>query len=530
MDDEIIVTYIEPDVIVSETENIERPRIKKKRAIQVPYIPPVFLRPNTVASHIEEAISPPEPFDISKVNLIGEFVFLESGQIKSRSLEIKVFRPYVVHLIDMILRKNMEVHFEKPSSVSFSVTDNVRTPSGRELNPLSFPVFSPIFLKPSGDIGFSVTTEVKLLIATKSPKGVPEIELPVEDMILRAFGTSAPFFKEGPVIILAKKPESKRFGYIEFLKRLLREVYRIRAGGLPVAYHVLLPGDPERLRSIKAGNSIFVLEWEGRTKPEEKLKDYQLIIIEKVRELFSQGFGFLVFYGNDDFLEWVRTKIFVSRKATSNLNGNTKLSLVPRWIELGLKSPEDFERLIEHFWGFYEELSLENEGFDYLVSYFEGQYHEFMEGYVKTINIRGKTVPSALYIEGNAGESLIHYALKAFVFERLVEDYGVNPEDIETEYPEGDIRIDVYIKTRDTAIEVETFYGETIPLLKLRKDVETRLNTKSELWIVLPPSSYLLFKNDVQAFIKWTSAEPKYRNRVKIFTVDIKNKKLVQIT
>ncbi|AJC72749.1 hypothetical protein X802_06710 [Thermococcus guaymasensis DSM 11113] len=159
-----------------------------------------------------------------------------------------------------------------------------------------------------------------------------------------------------------------------------------------------------------------------------------------------------------------------------------------------------------------------------------------MESYARTIRIKGKTVPSALYIENNPGETLTHYALKAFVFERLVEDYDVSPNDIETEYSEGDIRIDVHVrirnqhKSQDIAIEIETFYGEALPLLKLRKDVESRLATKSELWIVLPPYSYLLFKNEVHAFIKWISTKPEYRNRVKVFTVDVENRRLIQVS
>lgn len=532
-EEEIIVTEATPSAMVSKEEGTKTTPIKK-RTIKVPLLIPVFQKPADVTIRITETVSPPEPFDLTKIRPIEKLVFLKAEKVGAIDVRTEVFTPHSVHLLDAITKKLPEVHFEEPNPVTLNVTEDVRTPQGRDLSSFSIPVITPVFLKSSGNVGYSITTEVELLTATKSGGKVPEIELPAEDVFSKAFGLGVSFLPEGPVIILAKKPKEKEFGYIEFLKRLLRELYRVRVGGLPTAYHVMLPGDPERLQSLRAGNSIFVIDWEVGKKPEEELgKQHLQAMTEKVRELFSQSFGFLVFYGDKEFLSWVKEKVFGLVTHVSNSN-SIRVSLVQEWVGIKLNSPKSLCRLIHNFWGFHEEHKVANIEFDYLAPYLESKYREFVESYTKTIRIKGKAIPSALYIEGNPGESLTHYALKAFVFERLVEDYGVSPDDIETEYPEGDIRIDVYVKIRnqnkpqDIAIEIETFYGEALPLLKLRKDVESRLATKSELWIVLPPSSYLLFKNEVHAFIKWTST--KYRDRVKVFTVDVENRKLIQVS
>ncbi|QDA31132.1 hypothetical protein FH039_05310 [Thermococcus indicus] len=526
--EEIIVTDFTPDAIVSKREDTKTK--VKKRTIKVPLLLPVFQKPRDITFHTVEGVSFPEPFNLSKIRPVERLMFLKAEGVEYREIKAEVFTPYLSHLLDIILKKFPEVHFEEPEPVGFDVTEDVRTPPKKDLNSLSVPVVTPIFLKLSGDVSYSITTEIGLVVAAGSSGEIPEIELPVEDMFSKAFGSGVSFLPEGPVIILAKKPEEKKLGYIEFLKRVLREIYRVRVGGLPTAYHVMLPEDTDRLQSLRAGKSIFVLDWVGKKEPEEELKKQHLkIMTEKVRELFSQGFGFLVFYGNEEFLKWVKHKVFNSVLYISD-SGNVKMSLVQKWVKLDLQSAESLCKLIHNFWGFYGEQEPVDRGFDYLAPHLEDKYREFLETYTRTIRIHGKTIPSPLYIEGNPGESLIHYALKAFVFERLVEDYGVNPNDIETEYPEGEMRIDVHVKSQNIAVEIETFYGETLPLLKLRKDVESRLTTKSELWIVLPPTSYVLFKNDVHAFIKWTLARPEYRNRVKVFTVDVNNRKLIQVS
>jgi len=526
-EEEIIVTEATSGTIVSKEEGAKTAPVKK-RTIKVPLFIPVFQKPADVTIRITETISPPEPFDLTKIRPIEKLVFLKAEKVEAIDVRTEVFTPHSVHLLDAVTKKLPEVHFEEPEPVTLNVTEDVRTPRGRDLSSFSIPVITPVFLKSSGNVGYSITTEVGSRVATESQGKVPEIELLTEDMFSEAFGSGVSFISEGPIIILARKPEEEKFGYIEFLKRLLRELYRIRAGGLPTAYHVMLPEDTGRLQSLRAGNSIFVIDWGAGKKPEEELKKQHLqVITEKVRELFSQSFGFLVFYGDNEFLNWVKENVFGLVTHVSNSN-SIRVSLVQEWVELSLNSSESLRGLIHNFWGFYGKQEVANIEFDYLAPYLESKYREFVESYTRTIRIKGKAISSTLYIEGNPGESLTHYALKAFVFEQLVEDYGVNPEDIETEYPEGDIRIDVYVTTKNLAIEIETFYGETLPLLKLRKDVESRLATKSELWIVLPPSSYLLFKNEVHAFIKWTST--KYRDRVKVFTVDVENRRLIQVS
>ncbi|MFA4646850.1 hypothetical protein P8X24_06265 [Pyrococcus kukulkanii] len=64
-------------------------------------------------------------------------------------------------------------------------------------------------------------------------------------------------------------------------------------------------------------------------------------------------------------------------------------------------------------------------------------------------------------------------------------------------------------------------------LLKLRQDVETRLEYRLRLWIVIPPSSAMILKKELVEFAKYV--KERYGDRVKVFTIDIDRKELIPI-
>jgi len=77
----------------------------------------------------------------------------------------------------------------------------------------------------------------------------------------------------------------------------------------------------------------------------------------------------------------------------------------------------------------------------------------------------------------------------------------------------------------DVAIEVETLYGTTIPPLKMKKRVESRLRKGLKMWIVIPNPQFMIYFKEIsvlRAFYK-----KRYRDLVEFWTLDVKSQKLV---
>jgi hypothetical protein len=118
---------------------------------------------------------------------------------------------------------------------------------------------------------------------------------------------------ERPVVVFAYapchtdekggEPCDDSLDYIELLKRVLRERYRAVMGGLPTPYHVDLDFIRNRLNiylpsDVRASSSIYVIDLRG-ARPDD-LSDRRVVdfLRQRVRELYSQGYGFLVIYGS----------------------------------------------------------------------------------------------------------------------------------------------------------------------------------------------------------------------------------------
>ncbi len=105
-----------------------------------------------------------------------------------------------------------------------------------------------------------------------------------------------------PVFIIAQRPSNDDLSYIEFLKRILREIYRVLKGGLPK------PTDVTRSigffkYNIRAESSIYVIDVDYLI--EHRLTENLEEVKERIRELYSQGLGFIVFYGKIGNLHYV---------------------------------------------------------------------------------------------------------------------------------------------------------------------------------------------------------------------------------
>ena len=138
--------------------------------------------------------------------------------------------------------------------------------------------------------------------------------------------------------------------------------------------------------------------------------------------------------------------------------------------------------------------------------------------------------PSRRDEEKLGGESILHYGIKAFVVRYLIEQENIPEYNIFTEYEIGDIIVDVFVKHPeygDLAIEVETLYGTGLPLLKLRRTIDSRLSKGLKLWIVIPNTQFILFLKDLVQLRN--IYREKFLDSIEFFTLDIYSCKLIPL-
>ena len=92
----------------------------------------------------------------------------------------------------------------------------------------------------------------------------------------------------------------------------------------------------------------------------------------------------------------------------------------------------------------------------------------------------------------------------------------------------GDVVLDVFVKHPrygDLAIEVESLYGTALPLLKLRRTIDSRLSKGLRLWIVIPNPQFVLFMRDLAKLRD--IYKKKYLDSVELFTLDTYSQRLI---
>jgi acetolactate synthase regulatory subunit len=425
----------------------------------------------------------------------------------------------------------------KPIIVSFQGAPQIRLGLSFELPriaPLRLKLaeIGPSFERPR-EVSVSVDFSVPSL-ATASPQpGPPDAsEAPLEELeevysepLLRL----GVVISERPVVIVAR---TTSFGYVEFLKRVLREIYRVRSGGLPEPKHVSTPEDLRLLLPVDvgAGRRVFVLdlsrsraqEPEAEDLLKEKSRDLERLR-DRLRELFSQEFGFFVIYGD--------VKGIWERALTGAVRGYA--SVVPSPVEVSIR-PERlplYVLLANAMWGRvsdpvlgYKRLGFR--GFDEFVVWLEDEYWRRL-GEV-SFEVLYKTKPSA-----GERESELHYLAKAFVVRHLAERVGLHC--VETEEGKDAAVFDVVVTCGDLqglVVEVETLYGTGTVVHKLVETVKraggetVERAGKRKMWIVVPNPQAVIYL----PLLLRTRRELRKEHDVEFYTLDVTSRGLVRLT
>jgi len=489
------------------------------------------------------------------------------------SLKVDERAPVNVVPSAKILLQPVTVSFSRPNALSLQLDDSYHVPQRTtyELKPVSV-----TFAQPERASLGNVSDEVRGLgvtpasaaksaaesAAAPSPYELSEGEInEVESTVDRALFGLGRLVPDKPLLIVAR--HAKGFDYIEFLKRALREVYRVRVGGLPEPKHVSSVIDLQLLIPVEvgAGGRLFVIDLVsgdlGRLLREEAssgevkgpsqatLRRIRESVRDRLRELFSQGYGFIVIYG-----DYYVGSLVSGAQAEAPHGGAPEdyLLTIPSPVEVSPVASDEglYVLLANLMWGRVSEPKMDYEdigSFDGLVVRLEDEYWKALEGALKDFNLQVLVRPSA---EGDeAGrESMSHYLTKAFMVNylvsRLTEEFkgeGAKEDEarrkaldcVRTEYQPGgaNVRFDVYVNggcgsLSGLVVEVETLYGTGTALHKVLDTIESRVKAGvSRLWVAVPNLQAVIYLPQLLRLERYARELFKGRE-IEFYTLDVK--------
>jgi len=510
-----------------EAAAVEAPRVASVDAVEqavevrLRLVKPVFETPRPLSNQLDLYLP-----QIAKIDLRLRPLAPSFEKLRQISIQLEYGVPPVKPLTASL----------KPITVSFQEAPQIRV--GLSFEPpriaplrLKLAEISPAFERPR-EVSVSVDFSAPSL-ATASPQpGPPDApEAPLEELeevysepLLRL----GVVISERPVVIVARPAD---IGYVEFLKRVLREIYRVRSGGLPEPKHVSTLEDLRLLLPVDvgAGKRLFVLDLsrgrvqgsdtEGRL--EVKGRDLERLR-DRLRELFSQEFGFFVIYG-DVLSIWEQVLAEAVRGYASVVPSPVEVSMRPGRLPL-------YVLLANAMWGRVSDSILDYKrlgfrDFDEFVVWLEDEYWRRLREV--SFEVLYRTRPSA-----GERESELHYLTKAFVVRHLAE--RVDPNCVDTEKGVGAAVFDVVVTCGDLqelAVEVETLYGTGTVVHKLVETVKraggetVERAGKRKMWIVVPNPQAVIYL----PLLLRTRRELRKEHDVEFYTLDVTSRGLVRL-
>jgi len=273
-----------------------------------------------------------------------------------------------------------------------------------------------------------------------------------------------------PVCIVL--PKRAYDSFVKSVAIICREIYRIVKGGKPEPRWISEGLKDEIERYLKAEGMVFVVDdSECKLLPNFRKilsaaefleKVNKSMILDRVREFFSQGFGFIIFHISE---RWASQFANMLEKEVPNANIIKVPS--PSW------QPKVKAVLATVCWGFIEE---EGQTFDEIFGRCE-------EKFFRELKEASEDVMLTHWIKEDESAGYEHEGMKVIVVECLAKELGAVSKDdvvrmlkeriIETEHEiSGGGRADIYLDAPSVQrfVEIETFYGREDPIKRLDKD------------------------------------------------------------
>jgi hypothetical protein len=374
----------------------------------------------------------------------------------------------------------------------------------------------------------------------QSPEGHEKEEvLPPEEIFIPPLINELSFATKligRPVCIILPKKEDDSF--VDSVAIICREIYRIVKGGKP-SPRLISKGLKEEIEGyLKAEGMIFIIDDSksellpdlGKIRSSEDLFEKVNIemILDRLRELFSQDFGFIIFHVNK---RWASQFANLLREKVGYLADIIEVQ-VPDW------QPQVKATLARACWGF-----IEGKGntFDEIFGHCE---KEFLDKLKKA----KEDVELSHYINKDRNASPEHEAMKAIVVECLARDLGASnkhevirmlkEKEIETEHELDGGRADIYVRSQRRCVEIETFYGTGDPIDKLDEETLRKYLNLKELKkreyrvdyvdvVLLTGVHALLYAHRLAKLAKIYHEQ--HHLKVNFYLPDLKEKKLISL-
>jgi len=514
--------------------NISEEEFKEKKVLELSLIEYFRENPSNITLNIRKEINILPQFNPEKyVNSIRYYP-LKPSNIILLNIERNIYFANMGDMVKSIQENIPSIEFKDFKEVkisdinrSFDIEVKSLTDAWNFISTIS-PLFLKLILINYREMDKKTTAKTsEVLIHGGSGEAMLVEE--VEDVFKNIFSIApSKMVMDRPFLILAKRPKDEKFEYLEFLKRVFRELYRIYVGGLPNPMEIQAGFEEVKL-DVKAGKHIYVIDVD-KVFEDKSINYYETYVRDRLKELYSQGFGYLVFYGKgvDRIKNLVQNLFIPSIKTLPKQFSNT---LFP--TQINIREDLNIYRLANLMWGKVIKFKdiIDSINFDFYAVTLENKFYDKIITLASDPYMIIRVNPSERDEEKTGGESLLHYGIKAFTVKYLIETEKIPEHNIFTEHRINDIILDIFVKQHpkygDLAIEIETLYGTGLPLLKLRKTIESRISKGLKLWIIIPNPQLILFLKDIAKL--GNIYRKKYPEHIKIFTLDIYSLKLISL-
>lgn len=318
-----------------------------------------------------------------------------------------------------------------------------------------------------------------------------------------------------PKLIIAAKPHNPSYGYVQFLAKVLRDVYRVFHGSIPLARYVQALNDVQtRLPWLPVQGSITVIDlgW-GLTKAARI--EVLSRIEERLREFVSQGPGFLVLYVD-------RGAVYDVEKLVEKVFNDVAC---PDVLEVAVDESrplEEYLKVVAFYTGFASFEEFESVGsVDSLTMYLDAVARRVLA----EVAVSEPRVSQRLSVCAE-GEEIHRFWLRALVLKNLVLE-GVRDESTYVCYRFArGLDVDVYVRDRDEAYVVETLTNARLVEARIRYVVSSLLGGFSRINLVIPNNVALLFPRRILSTLREVC---RWGGYVELFTVDVVRQRLIPL-
>jgi hypothetical protein len=319
--------------------------------------------------------------------------------------------------------------------------------------------------------------------------------------------------------------ELKEDSYIGALRTICMRIYREKVGGKPEPMIISkLNEDTFRTeveRWMKAENRIFSVSLEGLEKlKEEELKKFWENVKDRVEELFSQGFGFIIFD---------KPVVFFPEHHMIDI-----INIKPKIMDVKLK-----KAIASMIWGFVNLNDVKSTQFDLI---FEAARKKFEE----KLRSIGEPYLTATSRDKDSNESDdLHYPIKLFLVKYLAKEMNLKNIDqikevIKTECEDfKDYRPDIYVSSGKFAyqiFEVETLFKQgNFPLKKIDETIEKyeKASNIHKVNIVIDNMAFLMHINGLRKKLKLhkeLQEKGKRKFNLEFYTLDLQSGSLIPLS